>query len=344
MLSIKDIVASYGVQPVLNGLSMSIPKGCLTSLVGPSGCGKTTLLRAIAGFEPVKRGVIEIAGRPVSAAGLKVLPEQRGVGIVFQDHVLFPQLNVAANITFGLSRLSAVERGERLSELLEAVALQDLAHRYPHELSGGQQQRVALARALAPQPSVLLLDEPFASLDQRMRTVLAAEVRDVLVRTGTTAVLVTHDIDEAFAFADQVGMLWEGRLAQWGTPAELYQRPAERCVAEFVGRGAFVRGRVEDANRLTTDLGAIDCDQICRYAAGTPVDVYLRAEDIVPAEESGITATVRQRRFRGSRILYTLVTDFVDGLVSYFPAHHSYEPGDQVQVRLAVQDPVYFGR
>ena len=342
MLSIKEIVASYGMQPVLNGLSMSIPKGCLASLVGPSGCGKTTLLRAIGGFEPVKRGAIEIAGRTVSAADLKVPPEQRGVGIVFQDHVLFPHLNVAANITFGLSRFTTAERQARLSELLEAVSLQGLAHRYPHELSGGQQQRVALARALAPQPSVLLLDEPFASLDQRMRTSLAAEVRDVLVRTGTTAVLVTHDIDEAFAFADQVGVLWEGRLAQWGTPAELYRRPAERCVAEFVGRGAFVRGRVENANRLTTDLGAIHCEQACRYAVGTPVDIYLRAEDIVPAERGGITATVRQRRFRGSKILYTLLTEAVNNLVSHFPAHCKHEPGDQVQVRLAVQDPVYF--
>ena len=342
MLSISDIIVSYGTQPVLSGLSMSIEEGRLTSLVGPSGCGKTTLLRAIAGFEPLKRGVIEIAGQMVSAAGMQVPPERRGVGIVFQDHVLFPHLDVAANITFGLWRLSPAKRHERLTQLLDAVDLHGLAHRYPHELSGGQQQRVALARALAPQPSVLLLDEPFASLDQRMRMGLAAEVRDVLIRTGTTAVLVTHDIDEAFAFADQVGVLWGGRLAQWGTPAELYRRPAERCVAEFVGRGAFVRGRVADDNRLETDFGVIDCDQTCRYPAGTPVDIYLRAEDIVPAEGGGITATVRQRRFRGSKILYTLATECAATLVSHFPAHCEHELGDQVQITLSLQDPVYF--
>jgi iron(III) transport system ATP-binding protein len=343
VLTIDRIAAGYGGQRILRELSLSIEPGQLCALVGPSGSGKTTLLRLIAGFESAMSGSLWIDGRPMAGNGVHVAPEERGVGFVFQDHALFPHLDVAANITFGLRHLPASACRKRLNELLEAVALHGLSKRYPHELSGGQQQRVALARALAPEPSILLLDEPFASLDERMRSALASEVRQILAEAGTTAVLVTHDIDEACAFADRIGMLSEGRLAQWGKPAELYRNPAHRAVAEFIGRGAFVSGEVVDAHILKTALGAIRCEEPCRYAVGTAIDVYLRAEDIIPGGTDGVPATVRSRCFRGSTNLYTLATEGIERLLSHFPHHCHHEEGEVVKISLAVRNPVYFG-
>jgi iron(III) transport system ATP-binding protein len=342
MLIAVDVAASYGPQRVLDGLSFDIPQGQLTAVVGPSGCGKTTLLRIVAGFESVTAGAVSIGGREVANPGLRVAPEHRSVGIVFQDHVLFPHLDVAANIGFGLRRLATAERRQRVDDMLAAVSLEGMGNRYPHELSGGQQQRVALARALAPQPAILLLDEPFASLDERMRTTLAGEVRDLLKETGTTAILVTHDIEEAFAFADRIGVLLEGRLAQWGAPADLYRSPIDRNVAEFVSRGAFVPGQVTTAGRLQTPLGSIDCGVDCPYSAGTPVEVFLRPEDIVPSHEGGVVATVRHRRFSGASLLYTLASEGVNELFSLFPHRLSHQPGDRVGIRLSVRNPVYF--
>jgi iron(III) transport system ATP-binding protein len=261
---------------------------------------------------------------------------------VFQDHVLFPHLDVAANITFGLYRWSVEARRQRLAELVEAVALQGLEKRYPHELSGGQQQRVALARALAPNPSLMLLDEPFASLDQRMRTALAAEVRQVLRAAGTTAILVTHDIEEAFAFADRVGVMLGGRLAQWGPPTELYQRPVHRAVAEFVGRGTFLRARVSACGSLATDLGLIGGAERCGAAVGDYVDVFLRPEHLEMGQPGDQHATVRGRRFQGGSILYSLATETIEALLCRFPATALHEPGDKVWIRLAVRQPVVF--
>ncbi len=246
VLHLDQVTVGYpgpdGWRPVVQVLSLELPRGEIGALLGASGCGKTTALRAIAGFEPVAGGRIVVGGSEVARPGHAVPPESRRVGMMFQDYALFPHLDVAANIGFGIHRLPSGERAGRVQELLELVGLVHAARMYPHELSGGQQQRVALARALAPRPALILLDEPFSSLDGQMRTRLAADLRQLLKATGTTSLLVTHDQSEAFAMADRVGVMAQGRLLQWASPAGLYRAPATHEVATFIGRGVLLPG------------------------------------------------------------------------------------------------------
>lgn len=243
-LHLQDLMVGYpatgGWQRVVHGLSLQLQRGEIGALLGESGCGKTTTLRAIAGFEPAQGGRITLAGRVLVAADRAVPPERRNIGMMFQDYALFPHLDVAANIGFGLRALPARERTARMREVLALVGLPGAEGRYPNELSGGQQQRVALARALAPRPSLLLLDEPFSSLDVQTRGRLAEELRDLLKAAGITSLLVTHDQSEAFAMADRVGVMAQGALLQWGPPEQLYRAPAHRAVATFLGRGTLL--------------------------------------------------------------------------------------------------------
>ena len=256
-LEVRDVSVAYGDQPVVSDVSFALEEGVIGCLLGPSGCGKTTLLRAIAGFEPVSAGEILLHGRRVSAPGETLAPERRQVGMVFQDFALFPHLTVEANIGFGLRRRPRAERRRRVAELLDLVGMADAARRHPHELSGGMQQRVALARAMAPRPEILLLDEPFSSMDTELREGLAREVRDLLKGDGITAVLVTHDQLEAFAMADQIAVLGGGRVHQWGTGFGLYHEPANRFVADFIGQGVLLAGTVVDDLRVKTELGRV---------------------------------------------------------------------------------------
>ena len=233
----------HGLHTVVDDLSLALERGGIGSLLGASGCGKTTVLRAIAGFEPVRAGSIRLDGAVLSSPEVQVLPEQRRIGMMFQDYALFPHLSVAANVAFGLRRLDKAARARRVAEMLELVGLRDAADDYPHELSGGMQQRVALARALAPAPDVLLLDEPFSNLDVDTRERLAFEVRDILKSTGHTAILVTHNQAEAFAIADHIGVMAGGRIAQWDTPYNLHHHPADDFVRDFIRREALVEQR-----------------------------------------------------------------------------------------------------
>ncbi|MGU7772526.1 ABC transporter ATP-binding protein [Burkholderia sp. MR1-5-21] len=233
----------HGRRTVVDGLSLALARGDIGCLLGASGCGKTTVLRAIAGFEPVRAGRIVLDGAPVASPSLDVPPERRRIGMMFQDYALFPHLSAADNVAFGLRRQPLAERCARVAEMLELVGLADAADAYPHELSGGQQQRVALARALAPSPELLLLDEPFSNLDVDTRERLAFELRDILKRTGHTAILVTHNQAEAFAIADRIGVMQHGKLAQWDTPYALHHHPASAFVADFVRRDALADER-----------------------------------------------------------------------------------------------------
>ncbi|MGX5660687.1 ABC transporter ATP-binding protein [Castellaniella ginsengisoli] len=249
MLELNRISLSYaaddGRRTVLRELTLTLETGQIACLLGASGCGKTSVLRAIAGFESLDDGSIRLDGRPLSDRGVRVEPEHRRVGMMFQDYALFPHLDVAANVGFGLRRLNAAERERRVRALLELVGLADQATRHPHELSGGQQQRVALARALAPEPELLLLDEPFSNLDVDARERLAFELRDLLKATGRTALLVTHNQAEAFAVADRIGILKEGRLAQWDTPYGMHHHPATPEIAAFIHREALMARRAQ---------------------------------------------------------------------------------------------------
>lgn len=224
----------HGRRTVVDALSLTLARGDIGCLLGASGCGKTTVLRAIAGFEPVRAGRIVLDGQTVASPSIDVPPERRRIGMMFQDYALFPHLSVADNVGFGLRRASKAQRRARIAEMLTLVGLADCAGAYPHELSGGQQQRVALARALSPSPELLLLDEPFSNLDVDTRERLAFELRDILKRTGHTAILVTHNQAEAFAIADRIGVIQHGQLAQWDTPYTLHHHPASPSVADFV--------------------------------------------------------------------------------------------------------------
>ncbi|WP_323122238.1 ABC transporter ATP-binding protein [Burkholderia alba] len=247
LLELNAVTLAYdtpaGPRTVVDRLSLALERGGIGCLLGASGCGKSTVLRAIAGFEPVRGGEIVLDGAAVSTRTGEVPPERRRVGMMFQDYALFPHLDVRRNVEFGLRRQPAAERRARTARMLEIVGLADAAQAYPHELSGGQQQRVALARALAPAPDLLLLDEPFSNLDVDTRERLAFELRDILKATGHTAILVTHNQAEAFAIADRIGVMQDGAIAQWDTPYNLHHRPANAFVADFVRREALAEER-----------------------------------------------------------------------------------------------------
>lgn len=244
LLQLESIRVAYplprGALAAVDGLSLSLRAGGIGALLGASGCGKTTALRAIAGFEPVRAGRIVLAGTTLSTEASTVPAERRGIGMMFQDYALFPHLDAAANVGFGLAHAPRDERRARVAEMLALVGLPDAARKYPHELSGGQQQRIALARALAPAPRLLLLDEPLSNLDADTRGHLAGDLRRILKAAGTTALLVTHDQAEAFAMADAIGVMERGRLLQWADGATLYRAPADRIVAGFIGRGSVL--------------------------------------------------------------------------------------------------------
>ena len=348
-LELKAVAQRYGQHTVVNGVDFRLEQGSIACLLGPSGCGKTTLLRCIAGFEEVSGGEILIHDQSMSRAGFRVPPERRRVGMVFQDYALFPHLTVEDNVGFGLRGVSAAERGQRVESLLTTVGLAGQGRKFPHELSGGQQQRVALARALAPRPELVLLDEPFSNLDVDLRERLSVEVREILKSEGMTAVLVTHDQHEAFAMADEIGVMYEGRIQQWDTPYNLYHRPANRFVADFVGKGVFVPGTVLDANRVRIELGElnsgvpVECSVGCAACGkGCGVDVLLRPDDVIHDDASPTRAEVRHKAFRGADILYTLRLASGTEVLSLVPSHHNHAVGEAIGVRLEADHVIAF--
>ena len=306
LLDIQAISCRYDTKVIFSDLSFSVAAGNIACLLGPSGCGKTTALRAIAGFEPVQHGSITLDGRILSQSGKTLAPEQRQVGMVFQDYALFPHLNVAANIAFGLQQHSRDSKQRITGELLELIRLQDSAQVYPHQLSGGQQQRVALARALAPRPKLLLLDEPFSNLDTELRRSLSLEVRDILRQHGTTAILVTHDQTEAFNVADEIGVMAQGKLLQWGTARELYHAPASPFVASFISNGFLVPAQVLSPTTVSTAFGAITLEHAVSAATGSSADLLLRPWNIVFDPTGPFSARIIGHQFNGAFTLTQL--------------------------------------
>ncbi|MBS0299396.1 MAG: ABC transporter ATP-binding protein [Proteobacteria bacterium] len=342
LLQLHNIRQAYGTQVVIHDLSLQLRKGQIGCLLGPSGCGKTTALRCIAGFERVSAGEILLNEVNVSSASAFVPPERRRIGMVFQDYALFPHLDVAANIGFGLHRLTRVEREQRVEELLHVVHLASVAKKYPHELSGGQQQRVALARALAPKPDLLLLDEPFSNLDVSLRERLSMEVREIIKNQGITAILVTHDQTEAFAIADVIGVMDHGEIQQWDTAFNLYHCPANRFVANFIGQGVFLPGRVTDAQQVEIELGVLNGAIPQHCEAGCQVDVLLRPDDIVHDDASPMKATVMHKAFRGAEILYTLRLASGVKVLVLVPSHHDHAIGGKIGIKLEADHIVAF--
>ena len=351
-LVLSDIAVSYGAKPVVQGFSLSLERGRVGCLLGPSGCGKTTVLRAIAGFEPLLTGEVLLDGEPVSQPGRLVPPERRRIGMVFQDHALFPHLSVADNVAFGLrGHLDKSHAAARVQQMLDTVGLGHASKRFPHELSGGQQQRIALARALAPSPRLLLLDEPFSNLDIELRERLGGELRQMLKDSDTTALLVTHDQHEAFAIADDIGIMSDGRIQQWDSAYNLYHRPANRFVADFVGQGAFLSGMVTDGHHVQVELGAVHSPDAIRCTEhgdicpnGCQVDVLLRPDDLVHDDDSPVTAEVVAKAFRGAEFLYTLRLASGALVLSLVPSHHNHAIGERIGIRLELDHVVAYKR
>jgi len=340
LVEVENLAHAYGDQEVVRGLSFALARGAIGCLLGPSGCGKTTILRCIAGFEPVRAGAIRLNGRVVSGAGVMLPPEERRIGMVFQDYALFPHLPVAGNIGFGLHGAARAERAARVRELAELVGLSGELGKYPHEISGGQQQRVALARALAPRPELLLLDEPFSNLDVDLRERLSLEVREIIKASGATAILVTHDQQEAFAMADEIGILREGRLQQWDTAYNLYHRPINRFVADFVGQGVFLPARALNSRQVEIELGVLDGASLPQN--GGEIEVLLRPDDVVHDDAAPTQAEVVHKAFRGAEILYTLRLASGRKVLALVPSHHNHALGERIGIRLDVDHVVAF--
>jgi len=348
-LVLDSVRIAYGDTGVVHDLSLSLARGRIGCLLGPSGCGKTSVLRAIAGFEPLQGGTIAINGEIVSSATTHRAPERRRIGMVFQDFALFPHLSVADNVAFGLAEGSRAARRARADDMLAVVGLAEHADKFPHQLSGGQQQRVALARALAPDPELLLLDEPFSSLDVELRSRLAIELRDILKERGITAILVTHDQQEAFVIADEIGVMQAGRLLQWDSAYNLYHRPESRFVADFVGQGVFLPGRLRSDNEVELELGILRsefpfaCEDDCpRCMADNQVDVLLRPDDLVHDDAALLRAEVLAKSFRGAEFLYTLRLASGRRVLSLVPSHHNHAIGEFIGIRLDADHVVAF--
>jgi iron(III) transport system ATP-binding protein len=355
-LSLESVEVRYarsgGSRAAVDGVSLGLRAGQVGVLIGPSGCGKTSLLRAVAGLERCAAGRVVIAGDTLSdaAAGVHLAPELRRIGMVFQDYALFPHLSVADNIAFGIQTLPRSERAHRVQQMLDLVGLGHAARRVPHELSGGQQQRVALARALAPKPRLLLLDEPFSSLDIDLRERLAQEVRSILKDSGTTALLVTHDQLEAFAVGDVIGVMNQGHLEQWDDAYTLYHRPLSRFVAGFIGHGVFAPAQIvacAGGTCVHTPLGELHDMAGCPLPEAFPqgeCEVLLRADDIVHDDHSPVRAMIERKAFRGSEFLYTLRLASGQQVLAHVPSHHDHQVGEWVGIRAEVDHVVTFPR
>jgi len=334
-LAIEGLSKSFGRVPVLTGLELEVPAGTLTAVLGPSGCGKTTLLRTTAGFERADAGTIHLGETLLAGGGTHLAPERRAIGFMPQEGALFPHLDVAANIGFGLPR--AERRGGRVEELLALVGLDGLGPRLPHQLSGGQQQRVALARALAPEPGLVLLDEPFDALDAGLRSQVRAEVRAALAATGATALLVTHDQEEALSLADRVAVMREGRIVQVADPRTLYRDPVDVEVATFVGDAVLLAARLADGFAETA-LGRVPVRGDA--AAGGTATVMLRPEQIFVDDTSsaaGVRGLVTGTSFFGHDAIARVRLDGPEGIEVLARAVGQQLPGAGRSVRVGVE-------
>lgn len=341
-LSIRNLDLSYGPRSVLHSFSLEMNKGETACLLGPSGSGKTSLLRAIAGFEKIQAGEIQLENRILAKAGQSLSPEERGIGFVFQDFALFPHLKVSENIAFGLVKRAKKEQEERVQFLLDLVGLTALRENFPHQLSGGERQRVALARALAPEPRLLLLDEPLSQLDPDLRSHLARQIRQILKQVGTTALMVTHSQTEAFDFGDRIALMDKGRLHQFAEAYSLYHEPSSRFVADFVGQGRWIEAKVAGSNRLETEFGPLEGKLAREFSTGSNVELFIRPDDLVFDAESSFSLEVVGRSFRGPYFLYEVLSPGGIKLLGLIPSHHAYEEGERIPLRLEMEHLICF--
>ena len=338
VLQLDSVEKTFGAETAVEALSLAVNDGELLTLLGPSGCGKTTTLRLIAGLERSTAGTVRINDEVIAGDGRFAKPEERDVGIVFQDFALFPHLDVSENIAFGIQDLPADEREQSVAELLELVDLQSHSERMPNQLSGGQQQRVALARSLAPEPDLLLLDEPFSNLDVRLRVEMREEVRRILKRAGVTAISVTHDQEEALSISDRVAIMNDGRVEQVGDPGEVFEDPESRFVASFLGQASFLPARVTEES-IETGIGAFDREVLSgpiEAYDGAHVDVLVRPDDLqaLPTNESRADGYVSHRQYNGPSFVYRVTLHSGEEVHCLHNHSQLFEPGEPVEIDL----------
>lgn len=340
MLHIHDLSLSFGSKNVLNDFNFTLEEGEIICLLGYSGCGKTTILRAIAGFEQPERGTIVLANNILSNQKIFLPAHLRQVGMVFQDYALFPHLTIFENIAFGLNQFNQTERNHRVNELLALTNLTELRNQYPHQLSGGQQQRVALARALAPKPRLILMDEPFSNLDTELRNRLAKDVRNLLKSQNMTAIIVTHDANEAFAIADKIGIMNAGQLQQLDTPQNLYTQPNSPLVAQFTGTCSFLSGKVSENGTIHTAIGEFAAP--LEYPSGSHVQMLIRPDNITFDANSQLSAQLISSEFKGEYTVCILALNNGEQIIWHTSSIPQVPHNQLIPIRLTLTSPIFF--
>lgn len=341
-LSLDNITVGYEKTPIVHNVNFQLKPGQIGCLLGPSGCGKSTLLRAIAGFEPLLKGSISMEGKTISNTNTLLEPEKRNIGLVFQDLALFPHLTIGENIEFGIKKWARQDRQNRVKQLLALVGLENMQDRYPHSLSGGQQQRIALARTIAPKPTLLLMDEPFSGLDASMREELLPEVREILLQENMSALLVTHDQLEAFAMADIVAVMNKGTIMQCDTAFNIYHKPNNRFIGDFIGKGDYLPGVILDKHSSESPLGILSTKNEHGFTVGHPVEILVRPDDVLHNDDSESQAEIISKQFRGSHFLYRVKLDSGYLLYCFASSHHNHNIGESIGITVDLDHLVMF--
>ena len=342
-LEIENISLNLDNDRILDNLSLTVKEEEIISIIGPSASGKSSLLRVIAGFENISSGKVKLNGQTVDDTSTIIEPQERNIGIIFQDLALFPHLSCAENITFGISELSSKEKTERLDRLEKVLDIIEISKKYPHEISGGQQQRVAIARALAPQPEILLLDEPFSALDENLKEKLLADVKILLKEEKITTIVITHNIKEAFQISDKIAFLNNKKIIQFDSAYNIYHKPLTREIANFCGIGSFINGEIIDKNHVETSLGKHFGDTTS-YEIGSSIDILIRPDDIIHDDDSTKSARVIEKNFHGSDFLYKLKLNSGENIFCYTPSHHDHGLNEVIGIKSEMDHLILFNK
>ena len=340
-LEIENISLNIDGNLILDNLELSVKEHEIISIIGPSASGKSSLLRVIAGFENVNSGKVKLNNLIVDDTSKIVEPQNRNIGIIFQDLALFPHLNCEDNILFGISKSSITQKSERLNRLSSLLDISGILKKYPHDISGGQQQRIAIARAVAPRPEILLLDEPFSALDEELKETLLSHVKKLLIEENITTIVITHNIKEAFQLSDKSAYLDKKKIIQFDTAYNLYHKPLTKEIAHFCGIGSFIKGSIIDNNHVYTDLGTFFGDTT-KFSRGSNVMVMIRPDDIIHDDDSSKSAKVIEKNFHGSDFLYKLELNTGEIVFCYTPSHHNHSINEVIGIKPEIDHLILF--